>query len=225
VDCPADFDGLARALTRIPDTTAPVWLVPGIRSKGVTAEPDVLRGEETQAFGWLTLDAARSRGRRLICHPGTHSKWLRLEDGRVTRFVSAFTGEVFDLMTRDSLLKVPAPFVDNAAAFEAGVTAAGDGGGLLTRLYAARGRIAGAGADPRTTPSFVSGVLIGSEVATVPGFIEAERGETIEVIGGARLTRLYGQVLAHYRWTERRHDGEAAALAGLTALARTLEGR
>ncbi|HEY1750490.1 MAG TPA: 2-dehydro-3-deoxygalactonokinase [Caulobacteraceae bacterium] len=225
VDCPANFAGIARALTRIEGAEPPVWLVPGVRSPGVTTAPDVLRGEETQAFGWLGQNPDARRGQRLVCHPGTHPKWLRLEDGRITRFVSAFTGEVFDLMTHVSLLKTDEPFTDDRAAFTAGVGAAGDGGGLLTRLYAARGRVAGAGADPATTPSFVSGVLIGAEVASAPAFIGAEPAETIEVIGDARLGGLYADVLARYGWATRRHDGEAAALAGLTALAHALEAR
>ena len=221
VDCPADVTAVAAALTRVPGSDPPVWIVPGVRCESITPPaPDVLRGEETQAFGWMAEDPARSRGRWLVCHPGTHSKWMRLEDGRITRFVSAFTGEVFELFNRYSILKTKPPYTDDEAAFEAGVAAAGDGGGLLTRLYAARGRVAGADADPATTPSFVSGVLIGSECATVPAFIGAEPGETLQVIGGERLRRDYGRVLEGLGWKVQRHDGEDAALAGLIELHR-----
>jgi 2-dehydro-3-deoxygalactonokinase len=221
VDCPADVKGVAAALARVPDSDPPVWIVPGVRCESITPPtPDVLRGEETQAFGWVAEDPERARGRRLICHPGTHPKWMRLEDGRITRFVSAFTGEMFELLNRYSILKTGPPYADDQAAFEAGVAAAGDGGGLLTRLYAARGRIAGADADPATTPSFVSGVLIGSECASIPGFIGAQPGETLQVIGGERLRRDYGRVLEHLGWKVERHDGEDAALAGLIELHR-----
>jgi 2-dehydro-3-deoxygalactonokinase len=220
VDCPADVHEAAKALTRAPGQDPPVWFVPGVRSPGITPAPDVLRGEETQAFGWVAEDPARARGKHLICHPGTHPKWMRMEDGRITRFVSAFTGEVFDLLGRYSILKTDPPHKDDTAAFAEGVVAAGDGGGLLSRLYAARGRVAGADADPATTPSFVSGVLIGAECASVPGFIDAERGETIEVIGSERLRGLYSGVLADMGWTVRTHDDEAAVLAGLRQLMR-----
>jgi 2-dehydro-3-deoxygalactonokinase len=220
VDCPADVRETAKALTRAPDQDPPVWFAPGVRSPGITPAPDVLRGEETQAFGWVAEDPERARGRRLICHPGTHPKWMRLEDGRITRFVSAFTGEVFDLLGRCSILKTDPPHRDDQGAFEDGVAAAGDGGGLLSRLYAARGRTAGAGADPATTPSFVSGVLIGSECASVPGFIDADPDETIEVIGSERLRGLYSGVLAGMGWRVRVHDDEVAALSGLRELRR-----
>jgi 2-dehydro-3-deoxygalactonokinase len=221
VDCPADVKAAAKALARVPASNPPVWIVPGVRCESITPPtPDVLRGEETQAFGWMAEDPARSRGRWLVCHPGTHSKWMRLENGRITRFVSAFSGETFELFNLYSILKTKPPYTDDQAAFEAGVAAAGDGGGLLSRLYAARGRVAGAGADTATTPSFVSGVLIGSECASVPGFVGAEPGETIQVIGGERLRRDYGRVLEGQGWKVQRHDGEDAALAGLIEIHR-----
>jgi 2-dehydro-3-deoxygalactonokinase len=218
VDCPAEPSAVAARLTRAPDTDPPVWIAPGVRCPGIAGAPDVLRGEETQAFGWLALAPERARGARLICHPGTHSKWLRVEDGRITRFVSAFTGEVFDLLMRHSILKAPAPFADDPAAFEAGMAAAGDGGALLARLYAARGRIAGAGADPATTPAFVSGLLVGAEVAAVPDLIGAAADETVELIGAAPLCARYGAALRRAGWAFRTHDAEAAVLAGLRQL-------
>jgi 2-dehydro-3-deoxygalactonokinase len=224
VDCPADLAAVARALTRVPGEDPPVWIAPGLRAAGITAAPDVLRGEETQGFGWMALAPERARGRRLICLPGTHSKWLRLEDGRITGFVSAFAGEVFDLMTRHSLLRTPAPFADDPRAFDEGVAAAGDGGALLARLFAARGRVAGGGADPATTPSFLSGLLIGAECASLPALAGAEAGETVEIIGATALGARYEAVLARLGWRARIHDGEAAVLAGLRALAGTLEG-
>jgi 2-dehydro-3-deoxygalactonokinase len=218
VDCPATFQAVAAALAAIPGEDPPVWIAPGLKCPGLTAAPDVLRGEETQAFGWLLLDPERGRGRRLICHPGTHSKWLRIEDGRITRFVSALSGEIFELLNRHSILKSPPPWAFDAADFEEGLAAAGDGGALLARLYAARGRIAGAGKPATSTPGFLSGLLIGAEVASLPAAIGAERGETIELLGTAELCKSYAYALERYGWPAQVNDGEAAALAGLRKL-------
>jgi 2-dehydro-3-deoxygalactonokinase len=218
VDCPASFAAVASALVCVPGEDPPVWIAPGLRCPGLTAAPDVLRGEETQAFGWIALDPERSRGRRLVCHPGTHSKWLRIEDGRVVRFVSALSGEVFELLNRYSILKSPAPWSFDPADFEEGLAAAGDGGALLARLYAARGRVAGAGKSSASTPGFLSGLLIGAEAASLPAAIGAERGETIELLGTAELCRSYADALERYGWAARVNDGEAAALTGLRRL-------
>ncbi|WP_425414851.1 2-dehydro-3-deoxygalactonokinase, partial [Promicromonospora kroppenstedtii] len=36
--------------------------------------------------------------------PGTHSKWVRLDGGRVTGFTTAMTGELYGLLMGDSIL-------------------------------------------------------------------------------------------------------------------------
>ncbi|OBX37480.1 2-keto-3-deoxy-galactonokinase [Halomonas elongata] len=67
------------------------WIVPGLK---VVRDDhvDVMRGEEVQAFGALTLSDTASG---LCCLPGTHSKWVRLEQERLTDFTTAMTGELF----------------------------------------------------------------------------------------------------------------------------------
>ena len=56
-----------------------------------------MRGEETLIVG-LGL------GDGLACLPGTHSKWALVEDGRITRFASFMTGEIYGLLRNDSIL-------------------------------------------------------------------------------------------------------------------------
>ena len=36
--------------------------------------------------------------------PGTHSKWAWSEAGRITRFATYMTGEVYDVLARHSIL-------------------------------------------------------------------------------------------------------------------------
>jgi 2-dehydro-3-deoxygalactonokinase len=85
-DCPATLADLAGALT----AAAPgVRIVPGVRYAGFNGQGDVMRGEETQLFGWLAQNPQFARGRRLVCHPGTHAKWMVVEDGRLTAFGAA----------------------------------------------------------------------------------------------------------------------------------------
>ena len=120
-DCPAGFADLARCAIQV----APqVWIIPGLRCAGLAGAPDVMRGEETQVLGWLAQRPERQRGRHLICHPGTHAKWVVVEDGRIVRFVTAMTGEMFAVLSKHSVLKSDAPANDDAA-FDAGLAAAG----------------------------------------------------------------------------------------------------
>ena len=163
-DAPVGLERLASRLTRVEAPGPAVRIVPGVKSEGVAGAPEVMRGEETQALGWVADDAARRRGRRVLCHPGTHAKWIILEDGEIRRFVTAMTGELYDVLRRHSVLKAESGPVD-AAAFTLGLESAGEGDGLSTRLFTVRTRVVADGLDPRSAASYLSGLLIGSEVA------------------------------------------------------------
>jgi 2-dehydro-3-deoxygalactonokinase len=215
VDCPATLADIAAGLAPAAEG---VWIAPGLRSEGLAGACDVLRGEETKAFGWLELDPARGLGRRLVCQPGTHPKWLVVEDGRVVRFLSAFTGELYAVLSAHSILRNDGE-VRDLAAFDAGLAAAGEGDALLNRIYTARSRVAGGGAAPETTGAYLSGLLIGAETAATPGLLGLD-GEPVVLLGEPPLRDLYARALARRGVVTSLADGEAAALAGLIAIAR-----
>ena len=176
-----------------------------------------MRGEETDVLGW----AARSRpacGEHLICHPGTHAKWVRLVDGRVDGFVTSMTGELFDVLRKHSVLQV-CESDDDDAAFEDGIRAAGDGGALASRLFTARARVVGGDMRPERVKSYLSGLLIGAEIAGVPGLLGVAPETPVAVIGDLQLAGRYLRALHVRGHAADVHDGEAAVLAGLKALA------
>ena len=214
-DCPAGFADLARATLPV----APrVRIIPGLRCAGLTGAPDVMRGEETQILGWLALHPERQRGRILLCHPGTHAKWVLIEDGRIVRFVTAMTGELFAVLSRHSVLKHDAP-ANDAEAFAAGLAAAGDGGALAARLFSARSRVAGGDAPAASTPSYLSGLLIGAEIASLPAALDLE-GNPVILLGDATLCELYRRALQRRGMACESFDGRGAAIAGLLAVHR-----
>ena len=60
-----------------------------------------MRGEETQILGALHLEPTlASRPSSLLCLPGTHTKWVLLDEGTVQEFLTATTGELFALLVR-----------------------------------------------------------------------------------------------------------------------------
>jgi 2-dehydro-3-deoxygalactonokinase len=215
VDCPAGLDQIAERAVPVRDD---VWIVPGLRCEGLSGACDVLRGEETKALGWLGLSPEHRQGRHLVCQPGTHPKWLVIEDGRVERFLSAFTGELFAVLSQHSILRNDGETHDPAA-FEAGLEAAADGDALLNRLYTARSRVAGGAADPASTRSYLSGLLVGAEVAATPRLLGLE-GEPVVLLGDTAACDLYAAALNRRGVATTCADGEAAVLAGLTAIAR-----
>ena len=226
VDCPADALSLGAQLKAVEGESPGVMIVPGLRGPGVAGAPDVMRGEETQVIGWLAQDAARRRGRRVICHPGTHAKWVLVEDGRIVRFVTAMTGELFAVLGRHSVLgaglEAEADDALDEGAFDLGLRTAGDGSALAARLFTARARVVGGGGLQRgSVRGYLSGLLIGAEVAATPALLADDISAVpVELIGDARLCAQYKRALDHNGAVSTVYDGEAALLSGLAALFR-----
>jgi 2-dehydro-3-deoxygalactonokinase len=198
-----------------------VFIAPGLRCKRPNGDPDVMRGEETKILGWASLDPARGRGRRLLVLPGTHAKWALLEDGRIARFITAMSGELFDLVSRHSVLRSDEGPEDRDA-YLAGVRTGAQQGPLAAKLFTARSKVVGAAMPKSAVRDYVSGLLVGDETAHLPEMIGAGRDDDgcIDLLGDPALCRLYETALAEQGGRTAVHDGDEAVLAGLTALYR-----
>ncbi|HEX4197327.1 MAG TPA: 2-dehydro-3-deoxygalactonokinase [Caulobacteraceae bacterium] len=215
LDAPLKLDALAHHLCQVQDGEAPVWIVPGVRGRGLTAAPDFMRGEETQLLGWLRTEAGR--GRQAVCLPGTHAKWVVLEDGALVGLTTFMTGELFAVLSRHSVLRSEAAASDEAA-FDAGLAAAGDGGALAARIFSTRARVVAAGEPAESTASYLSGLLIGAEIAAAPGLAGLGPDEPVVLLGDPGLCRWYARGLTRAGRPFESFDGDRAVLAGLIAL-------
>jgi 2-dehydro-3-deoxygalactonokinase len=217
LDCPADLPSLTRAVQRVEAPGAPVWIVPGLRAARPDGGPDVMRGEEIQILGWASADPSRMLGEHLICHPGTHAKWVRMVDGRIETFVTSMTGELFSLLRRHSALRVTDAMEDDDA-FVAGLEAADDGSALASRLFTARARVVGGDMPSRSAESYLSGVLIGADAASTPSLLGIEPDARVTLIGDPTLCAGYRRALERRGFFVEQFDGDDAVLAGLLAL-------
>jgi 2-dehydro-3-deoxygalactonokinase len=111
---------------------------------------------------------------------------------------------------------------DDEAAFDQGLAAAGDGGALAARIFSARTRVVAAlsPAAPETTASYLSGLLIGAEIAAAPALAGLNADEPIVLLGDPGLCRWYARALTRAGRASRTFDGDRAVLAGLIALYR-----
>jgi 2-dehydro-3-deoxygalactonokinase len=192
VATPAGIRDLAGELARGPFEAADVRIVPGLKTMNNGAH-DVIRGEETQVFGALArlgLDG----GRFLL--PGTHSKWITVEAERATRFATYMTGEIFaaarDHTILGRLMQEGAP---GGEAFLRGVgegARSGTPGSLLNRLFGVR--TTGLFGDIAATDlaDYLSGILIGAELADQPGAKE----RAIRIIASDALADRYRKAAA-----------------------------
>ena len=165
------------------------WIVPGLSCRDESGIPDVLRGEETQLLGVLS-DLPRNSA--WVCLPGTHSKWARLEDHRIVEFSTHMTGEVFAIMRQHSILgRMMREAQVDEEAFADGVVRARDAGGLLHHLFGVRSAgLFGQLAD-ESSASYLSGLLIGHELASIPRL-----SETVYVLAAEQLAARYVQALS-----------------------------
>jgi 2-dehydro-3-deoxygalactonokinase len=189
--CPAGSDEIARALWR--HTTGGghvVQFVPGLSIVGADGVPDVIRGEETQIVG----EVREAPGPRLLVLPGTHSKWARAQDGRIVWFATFMTGELFGVLKEHSILgRLMTGEADDERAFRRGLAyARSQPGGLLKRLFSARTLSLFGQLSETAIGSYLSGLLIGSEIAEALSCLErAPEGEGITVIGSSDLAERY----------------------------------
>jgi 2-dehydro-3-deoxygalactonokinase len=124
VTCPAGLSELSSHLkpVEIPNQRK-LWIVPGVSMLTDDGTPDVMRGEETQIMGALNF-AERERGSTLFILPGTHSKWVRVENGRIVWIRTYMTGELFSVLTRHSILGKLMPEGEQKSASDAIASAA-----------------------------------------------------------------------------------------------------
>jgi 2-dehydro-3-deoxygalactonokinase len=215
VPAPAGIDALAAAIV---EPLPGVFIVPGVRFDD-PAHPDIMRGEEVQCFGARALGLI---GDGLACFPGTHSKWIEIEDGGIARFRTIMTGDILAALKARSILSDlldHEPGID--AAFVDGVDHALDTPDLTADLFTVRARVVTGALAAADAASHISGLLIGTDVRIGLGRL---RADVVPVIGTPALTARFALALNRAGRETIVVDGESAFMAGAAALATRLPG-
>jgi 2-dehydro-3-deoxygalactonokinase len=213
--CPAGISDLADAVTQIPFAGADLRLIPGVSGHDLDGIPEVMRGEETQAASLLDSSADD----RLVCFPGTHSKWIHLSGHKIASFITCMTGEIYAAVRSHTILgriMTANNAVDNAA-FLQGVARSANSGGLLHHLFGVRTLALMNQLKEEVAASYLSGLLIGHEVrAAMP------TPTSVHLVGAAPLCALYAQAIAACGGSATVEEEDAAA-RGLAAIGRRLK--
>ena len=220
VNTPATLSNLWEHVVQVTGTSRDVRILPGLAQRRDEA-PDVIRGEETLLLGATMA----GHGDGLFCLPGTHSKWVTMQAGRVEQFETVMTGEIFALLSQQSTLShyTSAPggrngIADNPAFETAVKEAAANPAEILSQLFSVRaGPLLGQLA-PIDAAARLSGLLIGSELAAV----KAVSVDSVSLISTGNLADAYRKALSVLGIGSSDLDSETLAKAGLAAVARTL---
>jgi 2-dehydro-3-deoxygalactonokinase len=211
VETPAALDEVLLNAVRAPHPARDIRILPGIAQKDA-GQPDVMRGEETQLLGLGGLS-----GKRTVCMPGTHCKWVSLDGRRVTGFTTFLTGELFGVFSTQSLLRHsvdPAGRVeaDDADFLEACRALTAEPGQLSARLFSIRAASLLKGLTPPRASAILSGMLIGAEIGAAQKSFAAR---DLVLVGSGRLGRLYEAALAMAGFNVQTADAEQLVRSGL----------
>jgi 2-dehydro-3-deoxygalactonokinase len=213
--CPAKPSAIAAAALRFDVDGRAIAILPGLSCTGKTGAADVMRGEETQILGALRLHPELTKGRHVLCLPGTHAKWVALEDGAVMQFQTALSGELFELLRRHSVLARDGGEVTLNDAFLRGLefAKANRDADLLYLVFSTRARVVTGEMPKADAASYLSGLIVGKDVATAAALFEL--GRRVPLICSPALGALYARALAAYDIDSAMIDGDRASLSGL----------
>ncbi len=207
VPCPPLGGTLTAAPTR--DPRIEVRLVPGVKQP---APADVMRGEETQIAGLLHVIPDFDG---VACLPGTHTKWAHVSAGEIVSFRTFMTGEVFELLSRHSVLRHGLGDGWDSSAFDEAVSESmSRPEAIAARLFSIRAEMLLNDLAPAAARARLSGLLLGIELAAAKSYW---LGRRIALIGAQPLCQHYASALGAQGVSARIEDGSSMTRAGLAA--------
>ena len=222
LDVPTRLDGLFRGAIKVGTGNREVRILPGL-AQIPPLSPDVIRGEETLLLG------AKLNGldNGLLCLPGTHSKWVKVEQGAVTSFSTVMTGEVFELVSKHSTLShflggASAGLEEQAAFCDAVAEAMEKPEAILSALFSIRAIPLLLGeSEVSGMPARLSGLLIGSEVASMRSIVS----DKVHLVSDGPLAAAYEKALGLAGLKIEKVNAREMVLAGLISAANALWGK
>ncbi len=206
---PVHFSAIGQQLTSVSDN---VWIIPGL-CVSRDDNHNVMRGEETQLLGAQAIAPSS-----VYVMPGTHCKWVQADCQQIHDFRTVMTGELHHLLLRYSLVGAGLPEQESSMeAFSAGLERGLNSPTVLPQLFEVRASHV-LGSLPREQVSeFLSGLLIGAEVATLSEPFSGQ--QSITLVAGSSLTSRYLQAFHAIGREVCAVDGDTAFQTGIRSIA------
>lgn len=219
LDCPVDLSELSSRLTPVTHSKGyTIRIVPGIcvRDKD---NYNVIRGEETQLAGAFKLSPSK-----VYIMPGTHCKWVLADGSRVNSFRTAMTGELHSIMMKYSLIGLGAGEQEASEAdFMAGLERGYCENNIVPRLFEIRGANILGGIKPSHVGEFLSGLLIGSEIASMQKVFQFTKADSpLTLIANDFFYARYEKGLKLAGLEAKQLDADTCFLEGIVPLATSL---
>lgn len=153
---------------------------------GVNSSNDVMRGEETKLVGSYEDEDG------IFIFPGTHSKHIHVQNGIVTNFATYMTGEIFDAISKGTILSnsiKPDDYVNSPiyqSSFKIGVRT-GFNSNILHSCFSVRTNSLFSKFSKEENYFYLSGLLIGNELSD----LKVMHDQKITLSGSKTLVDLY----------------------------------
>lgn len=197
-----------------------VYIVGGLSCLSKDNTYDVIRGEEVQIIGLLSKI---KQEKQLVCLPGTHSKWLEVDENNIIdSFTTVMSGDFFSAICTGTImammLGVPQYF--SRQDFARGVKLSLRPGGIMAHMFKVRGALLFDQVKPEHIESMISGIVIGSEINGMKEVYDTNT--TIHVVASEALAEKYSQAFDVLKIAHKVHGGDSLSLIGMKFLANTM---
>ena len=232
IDCPASAEQIIGGRTAFKARGIAFSIISGLKTLNPLGTPDLMRGEELQLLGWLRVANLKQQTAQLVVLPGTHNKWALLQDGKIETFITALTGELYSLLQNHSVLIAnpdSAEFSEDVFLQGVKVATTLESGQLLQALFATRSRQVLGELSESHASSYLSGLLIGSDVVgsltLMKKLMEKQMGRisSVDLIGDSALSRCYQLALESVGVAAQLRDATQIALSGYQAVYEALQ--
>lgn len=182
---------------------------------------DVMRGEETQIRGFLSIF---SNFDGIICLPGTHTKWVHVSAGEVISFRTFMSGELFDLLSKYSVLKHSVKSDDwNDKEFRSAVSESiSNPQKIFSDFFKLRADHLLKQVEQSELKSKLSGYIIGVELAGAKPYW---LGQNVVILGNDYLSKIYKTALEGQGIFAQEIDATECTLNGLAQAFSLISGR
>ena len=182
---------------------------------------DVMRGEETQIRGFLSIF---SNFDGIICLPGTHTKWVHVSAGEVISFRTFMSGELFDLLSKYSVLTHSVKSDDwNDKEFRSAVSESiSNPQKIFSDFFKLRADHLLKQVEQSELRSKLSGYIIGAELAGAKPYW---LGQNVVILGNDNLSKIYKTALEGQGIFAQEIDATECTLNGLAQAFSLISGR
>ncbi len=232
IECPASAEQIVSGRTVFNARGIEFSIISGLKTLNPLGTPDLMRGEELQLLGWMRVADLKRQTVQLVVLPGTHNKWALVQDGKIETFVTALTGELYSLLQNHSVLIAnpdSAEFSEDVFLQGVKVATTLESGQLLQALFATRSRQVLGELSESHASSYLSGLLIGSDVVgsltLMKKLMEKQIDgiASVDLIGDSALSRCYQLALESVGIKAELRDATQIAISGYQAVYEALQ--